>query len=92
MQRTEIVKPGQTVWDMAMEKTGTIETAFEIAEMNNISPTGILAAGTVLIVPEVQVSEVVEYLRVNEITPASYESSPPTGIGIGAIGDDFNIG
>lgn len=92
MQRTETVKPGQTLFDIAIQHTGTIETVFEIAEMNNISPTEPLPAGRVLFIPEVQVAEVVEYFAVNELSPASHEAAPQTGIGIGIIGEDFNIG
>jgi len=71
---------------------GTVEAAFEIAELNKISITADLFPGQILKLPKkgYGFSEVANYFEENKINPAT-AANEGTGIGNMIIGVDFGI-
>lgn len=92
MQDTVIVKDRQTLLDIAIQESGSIEAVFELAMNNGLSITELLSAGTVLNKVPVVVPEVVNYYAINELLPASAdETGILGGIGYWRIGYDFIV-
>ncbi len=71
MPNTVIVKQGQCLFDIAMQTTGSAESVFELASLNNLSITDDLIPGTVLTTPDVSDGKIVDYYNSEKITPAS---------------------
>jgi LysM repeat protein len=65
------VKKGQSVWDVSIKETGSIEAAMEIARLNDIEVTEELEAGTELVIPGVNDQELVDFLKVKKAEPAT---------------------
>ena len=55
-----IVKQGQSIFDIAIIYTGSMDTAFEIALLNDISIAQSLETGSVLQVPEIKKKKITE--------------------------------
>lgn len=53
MSKEIIIRPGQSVTDIAIEHAGQEDAAWTIAELNNISITEVLTAGQTLLIPDV---------------------------------------
>lgn len=67
-----IVQAGQTLFDIAIQEYGTLESVMQLAKVNNLSITEVLMAGQVLDVPDqVYDKKVADYCKNNQITPAT---------------------
>lgn len=76
----------QSLLDIALQHFGSMEAAFEIALLNELSLTDDLAAGTQVVLPENDGNKEVEnYYAVNDLRPAS-------AITQAEINDTLNIG
>ncbi len=76
----------QSLLDIALQHSGSMEAAFEIALLNELSLTDDLAAGTQVVLPENDGNKEVEnYYAVNDLRPAS-------AITQAEINDTLNIG
>lgn len=70
------VLPHQTLSDIAIQEYGAEEAVFLLAQANNISPTDILIAGTILQCPDqVFNREISAYCKNNGVSPATAETS-----------------
>jgi len=65
------VQPQQTLFDFALQTTGSIESAFEIALANNISTTASLVAGAELADAAILQPKVLNYYTRKKITVAT---------------------
>ncbi len=61
----------QTIFDVAVVECGTIESAFAMAALNEISITDSIEIGTDLKLTDKVSNQVVEYCKKNNITPAT---------------------
>lgn len=88
------VKDNQTVFDMAIENSGSVDAAYDIAVKNNISISGTPPVNKTLQKSEITDRKVAEYMDKNKVTPASGSVSEITrtrGIGNMAIGENFRV-
>ena len=69
--RTITTQDRQTLFDLAVQYCGGRAAVFQIAELNDLSVTEELPAGFSVIVPEVVNQKIVDYYRINSITPAT---------------------
>ena len=69
------VRAGQSLMDVALQEYGALEPVFDLARLNNISPTEVMSAGNSLertdIVPDRQMEK---YCKDNQISPATDET------------------
>lgn len=73
---TVTVLSNQTLSDIAIQEYGVEEAVFLIAQVNNISPTDVLTAGTVLQCPDQTFNKQTQvYCKNNHISPATAETS-----------------
>jgi hypothetical protein len=94
-----VINKHQTLIDFAIEHCGDANKAIEIANLNNISITDEVAAGTNLIIPEVKDStatSIINHFQKNNIVPASsidvaVGEEEEEGIDYWAIEEDFII-
>lgn len=95
---TIIVKDRQTLLDVALETSGSVEAAMELAIRNGRSLTSELSDGDRLTSVEVVDAKVVERYSAECISPATEAtvedrmSMPYAGIGLMAVGIDFEVG
>ena len=70
---TIIVQHNQSLLDIAMQETGSVETVTEIADANNLAITQLLVVGQEIIIPEGLVgnSDILNYYNKNNIRPAT---------------------
>ena len=63
----------QTIFDIAIQYFGTVDAAFDIAMLNNISITDVLPISLELSLPETDYgfNEVVSYYKSNKVAPAT---------------------
>lgn len=95
MKKT-IVRNNQTILDVCIEQTGSLESIFELALLNNISITEALENGqelnTELPVKEL---EIVQHYKSNDISPATgstlYQISLLEGINYWMVQGDFIV-
>lgn len=96
MDRVKVIT-GQTLFDIAIQTSGSIEAVLEIAAANDISVTDDLEPGKELEVPRVVNQTIADYFRVNGITPATavrkedQENAPYGGIDFMGIEIDFIV-
>lgn len=69
------VLQGQSLFDIAIQKIGSAEGAFDLAVLNGLSLTDELASGSELSLPAATNSSVVAYYMNREIQPATALSS-----------------
>ena len=62
---------GQSIFDVALQRCGSIETAFAIARLNGLALTHIFTVTTVITVPDTVNADVVNYYSNNSIKPAT---------------------
>lgn len=96
-----IVLHNQSLFDVALQHTGTIESLFELALANGISVTDDLTAGTPLSLGEgqrVRNKDVLDYYTAKKIQPATGFTQTDLqilerleGISIWAINLDFKV-
>ena len=95
---TIIVKDRQTLLDVALETSGSVESVMELAILNGRSLTSELTDGEELISVGETESKVVERYRAEGVSPATEAtvedrmSMPYAGIGLMAVGIDFEVG
>lgn len=67
------VKDSQSLFDIALQYCGTVESAFAIAQANDISITDVLMPGSFLNIPDdiVQDTDVLKYYSQNSVIPAN---------------------
>lgn len=62
----------QSLLDVALQHTGTVANAFDIAVANQISVSDFVEPGSVLIIPEVILNvEILNYFKVKKLKPAT---------------------
>ena len=90
----------QSLFDISIRYTGTIENAFKIAVANGLSLTDELEPGAQLIIPEVEMNnDVVNYFSAKGIQPATgltendllIAQTVQRGIGYMQIGKTFKV-
>lgn len=89
-----IVLAGQTIPDIAMQQSGSVEAMFALAVNNGLSITDNLPVGSSLTYGATPYdSTVAKIFQDGNYKPASNDSSPAGGGGIGSetIGTDFNV-
>lgn len=92
-----IVKDRQTIPDIALMASGSMEAAMEIAIANGRSITDDLDDGEVLVVPSVKNERVAYRYSLKKIVPATAitdaekSECPYEGIGYMTIGADFVV-
>ena len=95
-----IVLHNQSLFDISIRYTGTIENAFKIAVANGLSLTDELEPGAQLIIPEVEMNnDVVNYFAGKGIQPATgltendllIAQTVQRGIGYMQIGKTFKV-
>lgn len=86
---------GQWLGDIAVKYTGGIDALFELAVLNNVSPTENLTPGTQLTFVTIEDKRIVSYYEQNNINPASSNTRTSSirrrGIGNMTIGIDFTV-
>lgn len=93
------VKYGQSLFDVSLEQTGSIESIIELASQNGLSITDELTPGNKLLIgDDLTVDEdILTYYKVKGIKPATgYNANggiqpSEEGISIWAIGIDFIV-
>ncbi|HAO07179.1 MAG TPA: hypothetical protein DCQ50_09340 [Chryseobacterium sp.] len=95
-----IVLTHQTILDIAIQYTGTVENCFAIAVANGLSVSDVLSAGLPLEIPEdvFKNTDVLNYYNAKNIQPATgwateQDSEIPTlkGIGYMQIANGFKV-
>jgi hypothetical protein len=83
----------QSLFDIALQAAGSIESVFDIAATNGIEITAELPTGMVLTIPKVVNRRIVEYYRVNGIVPATAleASKQQEGIDFWTVEYDFIV-
>ena len=85
----------QSLFDIAIQTGGHVETAFSLSIDNDRSLTGEIVAGTALRVRNIQNRPIVDYYRAKNIKPATYSGRDVlglTGIGVMIIEENFIVG
>lgn len=96
---TIIVLPNQSLLDVAIQYTGSVENAFNIAFVNGYSVSDYIATGSALIIPDdiKPDKDVLSFYKRNQIAPATdmnvdvIEIKPLEGIGYWEIENNFEI-
>jgi hypothetical protein len=95
-----VVLYNQSILDVALQHTGTVENCFAIAVANGFSVSDILSAGSSIEIPEdiQKNSDVLNEYNAKKITPATgttigQDNEIPTfnGIGYMQIGNSFKV-
>lgn len=94
-----VILHNQSLLDVCLQHTGTIESLFEVAMANKISITDDLASGSYLIVNSQETEkDILNYYRAKNIQPATAFShhdkqviEKPEGISIWTINLDFIV-
>ena len=88
----------QSLLDLALQHTGTIESIFELAVLNEKSITDDMVAGASLLIGEISNKDILSYYTVKNIQPATAFSKEDEqvferldGISIWAINLDFVV-
>lgn len=94
--REIIVKQGQSLADIAIQYYGNIEGLFDLADRNNISPSGSVEPGSTLMLGDPIRKNLVLFFEKEKVTVASNKDLPEpttggTGIGYMIIGDTFIV-
>lgn len=89
------IKKRQSLLDVAMQQMGNVESAFEIAALNNFDITDNVEGCEVTLPNSVADSNVVDYYAHNDLAPAtelrSGATQPAAGIGAMAVGYNFIV-
>jgi hypothetical protein len=88
-----IAQQNQTLLDIAIMATGTIESVFSIAQANDISITDIPVPGNDYIIPTGTLTDnnALQYLAQNGVTIGTKGQTLPLGIGYWIIETDFTV-
>jgi len=95
MQNTVTVNSMQSLLDLAIQTSGSVEAVFDLALESGLSITDILTVNTELNTVKAFSLEVLDYYKVNQIKPASDFTDSPVmalqGIDYWAVGIDFIV-
>ena len=88
-----IINKRQSLADIAVNSTGTVESLWSIAAVNNASISDIPVAGNnyQLATDIIIDTNTLQYLSLNNIQLATLPPKPETGIGYMQIGVDFIV-
>lgn len=93
--RSAIVKDYQSLLDIAVQEMGSVDAAFELARLNDISITDNLVSGQVIVLPDAPADEyIVNEFETKKLFPATADKEgdgSPGGIGFMGIGIDFKV-
>ena len=96
---TITVLHNQSLLDLALQHTGTIESIFELAVLNEKSVTDDMVAGASLLIGEISNKDILSYYTAKNIQPATAFTKEDKqvldrleGISIWAINLDFVVG
>lgn len=96
---TITVLHNQSLLDLALQHTGTIESIFELAVLNEKSVTDDMVAGASLLIGEISNKDILNYYTAKNIQPATAFTKADKqvlerleGISIWAINLDFVVG
>ncbi len=86
-----MVRPNQTIWDLALQQHGSIAAVFEVSDINKIGINEDLEMGRELFVSDTVASRTeLDYYRKKNIYPASLE--PVSAINQpGSFNGSFNL-
>jgi hypothetical protein len=85
----------QSLFDISLQGSGSVEGVFAIAIDNDINITGELEAGSSVVINNPEDKRIADYYRVRNIKPATYSGRNVlnlTGIGYMIVEDNFIIG
>lgn len=94
MNKEVTVEPRQSLIDLAIQETGSVEAAIEMVDMNDISITGELDPGAKVMVPGVKKRATQQYYANRKLKPATGDIGENTtleGIGYWGIEYDFIV-
>ncbi|RWX03355.1 LysM peptidoglycan-binding domain-containing protein [Flavobacterium cerinum] len=98
---TIIVEPNQSLYDIAIERLGSVLALFDLAYANNLSPTAVLKSGQELIIPEslykrqdvINTIEGTQQKIATALTKKDLSTVIPVrGIGVMVIEESFIVG
>lgn len=91
--KTKEVLPGQSLLDIALQESGSLEAAFPLAGLNELTITDELESGSLLTVETDENNPVVNEYRNAAVFPATalQEGLLPEGIGYMGIEIDFIV-
>lgn len=95
MNKIDVLQ-GQSLYDLAIQETGTIENVFDLAVKNNIAVTDMLPLDTPFIVPKKieKDKNIVRYYNALNLKPATENKGSignAIGINFWTIGIDFTV-
>src|SRR4051812_40740532 len=86
------IKRDQTAVDYTVQNCGTLESLFDVLELNGLSATGTIAPGTVLQAPVVEKKVIGFYENsVFDIITILQDNLAPGGIGYMQMGTSFKV-
>ena len=85
-----VVKNRQSLLDIALQETGTIEAAFDIAVANGLSITDYVP-GQMLVIPDTAKvdDKILAYYKDNEISPATLPLTATSTVWGGYVDDEY---
>lgn len=91
-----LVLEGQSLFDIAVQECGSVETAFALAVANDISLTDELTPGSLTVKASPVNKKVVDYYKLKVLNPATSSTALDgevqlTGIGYMAVGKNFIV-
>ena len=87
-----VVRPGQTLADIAVEHLGGMERVFDLATLNGLAITDELTPGQSLELPEIENSRAKRFHDARTNSPAAnIGETVRDGIGFWTIGDTFEV-
>lgn len=84
-----IVKNGQSILDIAIQESGSAESAFDLAMKNELSPSDVLTIGQELFDVDVAKKEIVRQYSLKEIFPATAITNAQFTETLGGEGIEF---
>ena len=85
------VQPRQSLYDLALQYGGDMETVWQLALLNGITVTAELDAGTVLIMPPAMNADTVRYFEEGRYVPASEDEGRLDGIDYWMVRLEFEV-
>ena len=91
-----IVLDGQSLFDIAIQESGSVEAAFALSVANNVSISSEVSANTSLDNVPVKNKQIIEYYKLKNLRPATfsltyYGEAKLKGIGNMTIEKDFIV-
>lgn len=93
--RNVTVKDYQTLFDIAVQEMGSVDAAFDLARLNDLSISDALVSGQVIVLPDAPTDEyVMNEFEAKKLFPATADKGEENvlgGIGYMGIGIDFKV-